>query len=63
MDVTVDGGVKKITTTNPKAKLENRLAGFSKIKKKKGKGKGKKKGGRGKRASHVAHSTLPTSKQ
>jgi hypothetical protein len=47
--VTVEGGVKKITTTNPKAKLENRLGFYGK--KKKGGGKKKKIGGRGKRSS------------
>jgi hypothetical protein len=55
INVSVEGGVKKITTSNPKVKLESRLEFYGKAKSR-GKKGGKKKigGGRGKRASMAA---------
>ena len=51
IQVAVEGGTKKITTTNPQVKLVNRLGHYGAKKKKVGKGgkggKGKKKKGRG----------------
>ena len=59
INVDVVDGVKRITTTNPKVKLESRLEFYGKAKRGRGGkgGKGKKKkigGGRGKRASMAA---------